>query len=510
MMKGLLKRIWPVGLLLALCMLVLPSYVLAADTEEEFLIFGWGTQERYSAYSNASGNGWDWQAETRTLTLNNANLDKCIKVPVGTTILLKGNNAIKPISENEYKESIAGEGYYITGEGNLSVDNGITGGIIFKGTGNIMAGYIGNKNKDRNIHQIRFESGSVVADEIVIDTYPDESDNVNELIVLGGDISVNNVKAYYTDVLVAGGVVNVATTKKMECADLFSTDGEYKNGKFVGGHFTFIGGKLSINNEETALPYNIALSANFEYAPADVGLDFEAPAEEKVKYFDSVEPLIKLGDDVKIEGGTLSRNILTRGGIRWSAGDSESYEGCYGAYGFVKVGHSMKSPEDNAAVLTLSASDKKPEQTLWEPKFTLRSNVVSDNTPKEVTNTQTVSAQNGIKIMLNGSLLAFTETPYVANGTTMVPMRVIFEALKAEVNYDSATQKITATKGDTVVELVLGQKSAKKNAQTINLDVAAVTRNGNTMVPLRFVAEALNAQVDWDNATQTVVITLNE
>ena len=89
-------------------------------------------------------------------------------------------------------------------------------------------------------------------------------------------------------------------------------------------------------------------------------------------------------------------------------------------------------------------------------------------------------------------------------------MRVIFEALKAEVNYDAAIQKITATKGDTIIELVLGQKSAKKNGRAINLDVAATTRNGNTMVPLRFVAEALNAKVDWDNASQTVSITLNE
>ena len=120
------------------------------------------------------------------------------------------------------------------------------------------------------------------------------------------------------------------------------------------------------------------------------------------------------------------------------------------------------------------------------------------------------SASSNIKIMLNGSPLAFNEAPYMSNGTTMVPMRVIFEALKAEVNYDAATQKITAIKGDTVIELVLGQKSAKKNGQTISLDVAATTRNGNTMVPLRFVAEALNAKVDWDNASQTVSITLAE
>ncbi len=107
------------------------------------------------------------------------------------------------------------------------------------------------------------------------------------------------------------------------------------------------------------------------------------------------------------------------------------------------------------------------------------------------------------------SQITLTGLP-MKNGTTIAPMRMIFEALEAEVNYDAATQKITATKGDIVIELVIGQKTAKKNGQTINLDVPAVTQYGSTMVPLRFVAEALNAQVDWDNATQTVIITLVE
>ena len=145
------------------------------------------------------------------------------------------------------------------------------------------------------------------------------------------------------------------------------------------------------------------------------------------------------------------------------------------------------------------------QETDGSVKMHFNSNIVGADSKANVQQTS-----SNIKIMLNGSPLAFNEAPYMANGTTMVPMRVIFEALKAEVNYDAATQKITAIKGDTVIELVLGQKSAKKNGQTISLDVAATTRNGNTMVPLRFVAEALNAKVDWDNASQTVSITLAE
>ena len=110
---------------------------------------------------------------------------------------------------------------------------------------------------------------------------------------------------------------------------------------------------------------------------------------------------------------------------------------------------------------------------------------------------------------MNGSRLSFTQPPYVANDVTLVPMRAIFEALNASVDFDAASRKITATKGETVIELVLGQKSAIKNDQTINLDVPADTRNGSTMVPLRFVAEALKAQVDWDNANRTITISTN-
>lgn len=113
-----------------------------------------------------------------------------------------------------------------------------------------------------------------------------------------------------------------------------------------------------------------------------------------------------------------------------------------------------------------------------------------------------------IKIKLNGKRLSFPQAPYMANDTTMVPMRAIFEALGAGVEYDAASQKITAQRNDVTIELVLGEKTAKKNGEGIALDAPAVTKNGNTMVPLRFVAEALQAQVDWDNASQTISITL--
>jgi len=486
-------------------MLVLPTYVWATDAEEEFLIFSWGAQERYSAYSNASGNGWNWQADTRTLTLNNANLDKCINVPVGTTILLKGNNTIKIDSTRGGQESIGGEGYFITGDGNLIVDNGIAGSVIFRCTGNIKAAYIGNRYNDG--HHIRFESGTISADEISVGIYGNKSAPVDELIIMGGNITVNNIIANRTDILMTGGTMKVTAEKPVQHLAYFDITGDYNNGEFKGGHFTFTGGNLSVGNTSQQ---GMALFAEFVYQYENIGLNYMSSSDDVRKYFNSYEPLIKIGSDVKVDGGKLTTELSIDGYT-----SSYALADYYAGYGFSKDGkrisYHWQNPTDNyASALNLSASDKKPEQTLWEPTFTPRTNVISNNNVNETTTNQTMPAQDGIKIMLNGSPLAFTEAPYVANGTTMVPMRVIFEALKAEVNYDAVTQKITATKGDTVIELVLGQKSAKKNGQAINLDVVATTRNGNTMVPLRFVAEALNAQVDWDNASQTVSITLNE
>lgn len=111
-----------------------------------------------------------------------------------------------------------------------------------------------------------------------------------------------------------------------------------------------------------------------------------------------------------------------------------------------------------------------------------------------------------IKVILNGKELSFDQQPYIKNGTTMVPMRVIFEALGATVDYDAATKTITAHKGNTVIEIVTDSTVAKVNGKTSNLPVAVANKNGSTMIPLRFVSEALGANVNWDSSAKTVTI----
>lgn len=115
-----------------------------------------------------------------------------------------------------------------------------------------------------------------------------------------------------------------------------------------------------------------------------------------------------------------------------------------------------------------------------------------------------VSFAQPIRVELDGRQLSFDQPPVRIGGSLVVPLRGIFEALQAEVNYTRATRSIRANKGNTVVELTLGSREARINGRPIFLDVAADTIGGSTMVPLRFVSEALGAEVKWNGATQTV------
>ena len=118
-----------------------------------------------------------------------------------------------------------------------------------------------------------------------------------------------------------------------------------------------------------------------------------------------------------------------------------------------------------------------------------------------------VSAQTGIRVTVNGIPLAFEVPPQMINGRTMVPMRAIFEALGAKVNWDGSTQTITATTGDREIIMQLNNTRMTVNGRAIELDVPPQLVNSSTLVPVRAVAEGLDADVNWIADTQTVVIT---
>ncbi|MCX7570991.1 ABC transporter substrate-binding protein [Tumebacillus sp. DT12] len=115
--------------------------------------------------------------------------------------------------------------------------------------------------------------------------------------------------------------------------------------------------------------------------------------------------------------------------------------------------------------------------------------------------------ENHIHIQIDGVEQSFESAPYLKNNRTLVPFRAILEKLGAAVQWDAATSTVTATKDGTVIKLPIGSQTGTIDGQAIPLDTAAEISGNRTMVPLRFVGEALGADVQWNAAASTVVIT---
>ena len=118
----------------------------------------------------------------------------------------------------------------------------------------------------------------------------------------------------------------------------------------------------------------------------------------------------------------------------------------------------------------------------------------------------TVMECSAIKVDINGSPLQLDVAPQIVNGRTLAPLRAIFEALGATVQWNPAAQSITATKGSATINLQIGSTTALNNGVQVVLDAAPIIINGRALVPVRFIGEALGAQVNWDAANYQVNI----
>lgn len=114
----------------------------------------------------------------------------------------------------------------------------------------------------------------------------------------------------------------------------------------------------------------------------------------------------------------------------------------------------------------------------------------------------------GIGVFINGKRLQTEVSPYIQNDRVLVPFRSLFETLGATVNWDPRNRAVTGSKNGKVVRLLIDSSTAYIDNTPIRLDAAASITNGRTFVPLRFVGEALGADVQWDSASNVVRITM--
>jgi N-acetylmuramoyl-L-alanine amidase len=128
------------------------------------------------------------------------------------------------------------------------------------------------------------------------------------------------------------------------------------------------------------------------------------------------------------------------------------------------------------------------------------------NTTQPSTSTATPATSQDITVFLDNKPLTFEVPPIIENGRTLVPLRAIFEAMGATVQWQEATRTAIATKNNTTVVVPVNSIHPTINGIAQTIDVPAKIVNQRILAPLRFVGETFGGQVSWDAANRIVRI----
>ncbi len=99
--------------------------------------------------------------------------------------------------------------------------------------------------------------------------------------------------------------------------------------------------------------------------------------------------------------------------------------------------------------------------------------------------------------------------PVIVGDRTLLPIRAVMEAMGGQVDWNEETRGVTLTLGTDVMQLTIDRQEAQFNGETKTLDVAPTVIGDRTMLPIRFVAESFQFHVVWDEQTETVTISGN-
>jgi hypothetical protein len=112
-----------------------------------------------------------------------------------------------------------------------------------------------------------------------------------------------------------------------------------------------------------------------------------------------------------------------------------------------------------------------------------------------------------VKAMVRGNTYELQSAPVLVNGVTLVPLRFVGEALGANIGWNGDTRTVTLTTSAKTVILSINSKDAVVGKEPVTMEQPAIIMNDTTMVPLRFVAEQLGQTVTYNNQLQTITLT---
>lgn len=117
-----------------------------------------------------------------------------------------------------------------------------------------------------------------------------------------------------------------------------------------------------------------------------------------------------------------------------------------------------------------------------------------------------------IPVYLNGKAIDFTTEnvkPQLFLGRTYVPLRKVCEAMGITMEWSSTTKWLTFKRGYTIIEHQVPSDVIYVNGEAKKFDTTSINSNGTTLVPIRMLAEAIDAEVSWGENSKSVYITLS-
>lgn len=115
-------------------------------------------------------------------------------------------------------------------------------------------------------------------------------------------------------------------------------------------------------------------------------------------------------------------------------------------------------------------------------------------------------AQEPIKVFVDLQRISFEVNPLLEEGTTLVQLRPLFEAMGLTLAWNEEKRLVTGRKEGQTIQLTIDEKVAYINGQPVELERAATIMDGNTLVPLRFIGEATGAYVAWDGVYREITV----
>ena len=113
---------------------------------------------------------------------------------------------------------------------------------------------------------------------------------------------------------------------------------------------------------------------------------------------------------------------------------------------------------------------------------------------------------NDVNYSINGESKKMDAKPFIKNNRTLVPLRFVVEALGGEVNWDGENRLVSVNSNGKNIELKIDSPIIKIDGKDVKIDQAAIIKGDRTYVPIRFIAENLDMVVNYINESREIEI----